>query len=139
QPTDAISGFAFYPSVTVQVKDQYGNAVPTNGVTVSMSVVSGSCVLTGGTSTGSGNDGVALFDSLVPNGSSGVVALSASATGLGSVTSASFNLTGVDVDELDFVVQPTNNVAGVTLGEVQVIAYSSGNPVPQAAITLSLA
>ena len=47
--------------------------------------------------------------------------LSASATGLGSVTSASFNLTGVDVDELDFVVQPTNNVAGVTLGEVQVI------------------
>ena len=138
QPTDTFSGFAFFPAITVQAQDQFGNNVATNNLTVTLGVASGSAALSGSVTVDTDGTGLATFNSVTPNGN-GMITLSASAAGFTSGTSTNFNLSGASADTVVFATQPTNNVAGATLGEVDVLATTSGNPLPGVAVQLTVA
>ena len=128
----------FHPPLTVQVQDQFGNTVASNNLAVTMGVASGSAALSGLLTVGTDSTGLATFNSVTPNGN-GIVTLSASAAGFTSGISTNFNLSGASADGVAFTAQPTNNLAGVTMGEVDVLATSSENPLPGVAVLMTVA
>jgi hypothetical protein len=96
-PTESQAGSPLTPTVTVQVQDQFGNPATAGGVTVTLSSSAGP--LDAGASASTNGSGLASFGSAQINTAATGLTLTASATGLTSVTSASFNV----------VVQVSNN------------------------------
>jgi hypothetical protein len=89
-PSDAYVGSAMTPAVTVQVQDQFGNAVSLNNVSVTLSPSAGT--ISGGTTT-TNSAGLASFSGLIFTATALGVTLSVSATGLSAATSSAFNVT----------------------------------------------
>ncbi len=69
QPTTTQAGSAISPALTVQVQDQYGNAVADSGATVAMTVSTGPGSFTGTSTTSAvtNGSGLATFNNLVLN------------------------------------------------------------------------
>ncbi len=93
QPGNTTTGQSIYPSVTVQVLDQFGNlTVSTTNVTVAIGNNPGGGTLSG-TLTVPAIAGVAIFSDLsIDNPGTGYT-LTASATGLTGTNSSAFNIT----------------------------------------------
>jgi len=79
------------PAISVQIVDQYGNAKDTSGVSISMSLTTGTGTLSGTSSQNSDVDGVATFNDLSID-LTGTKRLTASATGLSSSESGDFTI-----------------------------------------------
>lgn len=86
QPSDTVAGQVITPNVTVQLVDCYGNNSPTSGITVYLSMSSGSGTLDGINAVDTDASGLATFTDLSID-QTGTKQLTASATGLPATTS----------------------------------------------------
>jgi len=106
QPTNTVAGNVISPAVTVQVQDQFGNAVNQSGTTVALTL-GGTGTLLGTTSVATNASGVATFNDLQIN-TAGTKSLQADSGGLTSATSNNFDITAAAASKVVFVQQPTD-------------------------------
>jgi len=132
QPGTTIAGQQISPAVKVRALDALGNLVPnfTGSVTVELGNNPGGATLSGTTSVAAVSGVATFFLSLNRTGTG--YALTASASGLGLLTSTAFDIIPGAATRLAFTVPPANTVAGVAISPaVQVTALDpAGNPVP---------
>ena len=114
QPTTTTAGTAISPAVTVQVQDQFGNAVADSGATVNMTVSTGPGPFTGTstTSAATNGSGLATFNNLVLNTAGNTYSLQAASAGLGSGTSATFTVNAASATTLTVSGFTTPTAAG---------------------------
>jgi uncharacterized repeat protein (TIGR01451 family) len=115
QPTNAVSQAAISPAVTVRVLDAFDNlTTSTADVTVAIGTNPGSGTLSG-TATVAAVSGVATFPNLSIDKAGTGYTLDASSTDLTGATSSTFNITAGAANQLAFLQQPSNAVAGVAI------------------------
>jgi hypothetical protein len=140
QPTNTKAGATISPALTVQLKDALGNNVRAAGVSVSISITSGTGTLTGTSVQLTDAAGIATFNNLSVN-LSGTKRFTASGTGLTSSVSDAFSITAAAASKLVFVANPGGAVAGIPFGTQPVVALvdAFGNVVNNTAQTVTLA
>ena len=113
QPSNTVAGAAITPAVQVTALDAAGNLVPTfaGNIAIALGNNPGGSTL-GGTTTVAAVSGVATFATLTLDKTSNGYWLTATATGLSSTTSSSFNITAGTVNQLSFGTEPATTVAG---------------------------
>jgi uncharacterized repeat protein (TIGR02543 family) len=114
QPTNTTAGVNISPSITVHVQDGFGNDVSGAGVSIDMTISSGTGILGGSTSRNTTGAGVATFNNLNIT-TAGVKVLTASSTGLTSAVSNSFTILPASASQVVLIQQPTNTTAGATI------------------------
>ena len=134
-PVNTGAGAAITPAVQVTVQDAAGNTVPTFAGSVGIAIASGTgtsgATLRGTTTVGTVG-GIATFSTLSIDKSGNNYKLTATSTGLTSVTSGNFNIAFGPAVKLGFTVQPPATVvAGVSMSPtIRVAAQDSmGNTV----------
>lgn len=142
QPSNAGTGAIITPAMTVQLRDQYDNNVLTSGVSVAMTLSSGTGTLSGTTTRLTGSTGIATFDDLSIN-LEGSKQLTASSSGLTSAVSNSFSIIQtVTPTKVVFVQQPTTTTAGQAISPAITVqlkdAVDANAPVSGVSITLTL-
>src|SRR5439155_26998971 len=139
QPTDATAGAVIAPSVKVQLKDSFGNNVPSLGVTVTMALTVGTGSLSGTPSRTTDGAGVATFDDLSIN-LTGSKNLTASSTSLSSASSSAFSISPAAANQLAFTQQPTDATAGVAIApSIKVhVTDTFGNNVSGGSVPMTL-
>jgi hypothetical protein len=125
QPAAAVAGVAI-GSFQVDVRDANGNLVTgaTNPVTIAIANNAGGGTLTG-TKTVNAVAGVATFSGLSLDRVGVGYTLQATATGLSSATSTSFNITVAALNKVVFTTQPVNMIAGAPFTAVVVTAQDT--------------
>lgn len=111
QPSDGTVGVAMSPAPTVQLRDAFGNDVAAGGVSVALSLASGTAGLSG-TSATTDSTGLGTFASFSLD-TAGTYTLSANSSGLTSATSSSFVISNFSAG---FNVIETSAAAGTTVG-----------------------
>src|SRR5882672_9537534 len=113
EPTATVAGQPIAPAVQVSVLDASGNLAPSfiGSVTVTLGNNPGGSTL-GGTATVAAVGGVASFSTLTLDKTAPGYWLTATATGLSTATSSSFNITAAAATQLVFGTQPGTTVAG---------------------------
>jgi plastocyanin len=111
-PSNVTAGVADSPSIIVDVEDQFGNIVTTNGSNVTLSVASGPGSLSG-TVTVAASSGVATFSNIILD-TAGNYTLTASDGSLGSATSSSFTVGDAPPTVADSASAAPNPVSGTT-------------------------
>ena len=117
QPTITNINSAIDPSVRVQLVDQFGNSVKSNGIDISVALNSGTGSLTGTSPVASNALGIASFDDLEID-NVGSKTLIATSSGLDSKVSDAFDivnagvLTGFTVERV-----PSGNISSKTAGQ----------------------
>ncbi len=139
QPTNAVAGSLLSPPVTVQVRDSLGNNVTASGVPVTLSIASGTGILSGTTTRSTGSTGLATFSDLSVN-LTGSKTLSASSAGLGTAVSTAFTIVPGPPARLVFVQQPTSTPAGTSIVPAVSVQVrdEEGNNLPKAGISVSV-
>lgn len=139
QPGNGTSTIALPQQPVVQVRDTYGNVVNSSSAAVSLAISSGTGVLSG-TGTVAASSGVATFSGLSIN-LTGAKQLTASASGVSSAVSSSFNIAIGAPNRVVFSVQPGGGTAGVAwLQQPTVLVQDAGgNTVTASAATINLA
>ncbi len=143
QPSaNATSSVAFPVAPVVQLQDLLGNAVPTAGVGISVSIASGpGGTLIGSTIALTNSSGRATFTGLGIVGPVGVYTLHFSGTSLTGVTSSGVTLSAGAPVRVEILTQPTTVQSGVVFPvtpTVQVLD-AAGNPAGGAGRTISVA
>jgi hypothetical protein len=142
QPTHVIVGAAIAPVVVVRIEDANGNLVTgaTDTVSLALGANPGGSSLGGATSTAAVG-GLVTFATLTLDKAGSGYTLAASAAGLGSVTSAAFDVSPGAAAQLVFAVQPTQLVAGATMAPAVELRFEDahGNPVTLTTNVVSLA
>src|SRR5213076_65848 len=112
QPSTTVAGAAISPTVQVTALDPAGNLVPgfTGNVIVALGNNPGGSTL-GGTTTVAAVGGVASFSTLTLDKTGTSYWLTATAAGLSTATSSSFNITAGVATQLVFGTQPSTTVA----------------------------
>ncbi len=133
QPSpSAQSGVAFAVQPVVRLADVFGNAVATNGVSVTAALASGTGTLGGTLTVATAAGGVATFTNLFVTGVSGTYTLRFTSGALTQATSAGITIGAGAATKLAMVTQPSatavNGVAFVQQPSVQV-QDAAGNPV----------
>lgn len=125
QPVNTAAG-ATIPTVKVTARDASGNAVGgyTGQVTIAIGTDAGNGTLSG-TLTVTAVAGVAAFSNLSINHSGIGYTLKATATGLTTAISLSFNIAAGQATGLLFTAQPVTTTATTTLTSVQVTAQDN--------------
>jgi hypothetical protein len=133
EPGTTVADHAITPAVKVRALDALGNLVPSfaGNVSIASGNNPGGATLSGTTPVAAVG-GVATFFDLTLNRTGTGYTLTASASGFAPVTSIAFDITPGTATQLAFTSQPTNAVAGASIGPVvQVTALDpAGNPVP---------
>ncbi len=129
QPTDVDVGEQIDPPVTVEAVDAFGTRVTSFGTRIHVEILSnpGGGSL-GGRKHDDPQDGLATFDNLTISEPGEGYTLRATASGVTSATSASFDVEDDDDDgaeRLAFGQQPLNAVAGAVISPVTVRAVDS--------------
>jgi hypothetical protein len=116
QPTNTEPGATITPAIEVAAQDNYGNTDTTYTANVSIAILNnpGSGTLSGTTPVAAVN-GVATFSDLSIDNEGNGYTLQATATGLTSATSTSFNISLVTATKLVFTVEPSDTVEGNTI------------------------
>src|SRR5207248_3104863 len=133
EPGTTVANHQISPVVKVRALDAFGNIAA--GFTGAVGVVLGSnpggATLSGTTPVAAVSGVATFFDLSVDKAGTGYT-LTASASGVPSVTSTAFDVTPGTATQLAFTVQPANTVAGAVISPaVQVTALdAAGNPVP---------
>jgi hypothetical protein len=120
QPTNTASGATISPTITVTV-------TPAAADSMTLTVTSGTCTLTGSTTVTSNAQGVASFAGLVANatGSGCVLTAHNNTDGTASnITSGSFNITAA-ANTLSFTQQPLSLITGHPFSPVVVVTVSA--------------
>lgn len=91
QPSNALENETISPAIEVQLVDNSGNTVEQSGITVSLSLTTGTGSLSGTTSQTTNGQGRAVFSNISIN-QLGTKRITASSTGLSSVESNQFNI-----------------------------------------------
>ncbi|PYP00038.1 MAG: hemagglutinin, partial [Gemmatimonadetes bacterium] len=142
QPSNAVAGAPIAPAVQVSALDAAGNLVPAfaGTVTVALGNNPGGSAL-GGATTVATSGGVATFSTLTLDKTSNGYWLTATATGLSTATSASFNVTAGTATRLAFGTEPGTTIAGHQISPaVKVRALDAlGNLVPTFTGNVSIA
>ena len=142
QPSNAVAGAAITPAVVLNALDAAGNLAPafTGSVTIALGSNPGGSTL-GGLTTVAAVGGVASFSTLTLDKTSNGYWLTATAAGLSSATSSSFNITAGTVNQLAFGTEPSTAVAGHQITPaVKVRALDTlGNLVPGFTGSVSIA
>ena len=112
QPSNATAGTAISPAITVQLQDQFGNALTTSGVAVTLTA-NGPGGITSGASANT-SSGVATFAGTVIQ-TAGSYTLSAAASGYTSATSTAFTVSPATASKLVYGQQPSNATAGQSI------------------------
>ena len=121
QPTNAVSQTAISPAVTVQILDAFDNlTTSTANVTVAIGANPGSGTLSG-TATAAAVSGVATFSDLSIDKAGAGYTLAASGTDLTGATSSTFDITAGAANQLAFLQQPSNAVAGVAISPAMTV------------------
>lgn len=145
QPANAAPGATLNP-VVVQVQNIGGVAAASNGVPVTLTLTSGSGILSGTLTQNTDANGQAIFNDLSIDTAGGGKQLTATASGIGAgltaATSANFSIVAPVIGtKLGFTAQPVNGVINTTLNTIVVQIQEPGgaavasNGVP---ITLTL-
>ena len=136
EPTNAVAGVNITPAVTVQVLDVFGN--PMSGQPVTISLSSGTGVLSGMLTQNTIGIGVAFFPDLNINlvGTKQLTATSGAQTDV----SVNFDITAGAPTAVAFIQEPSNTVAGANITPAVTVAVldAFGNGVPAQNITLNL-
>lgn len=134
-PGNTVAGAIITPAVQVTAQDAAGNTVPTFAGSVGIAITSGTgtsgATLRGTVAVGAVS-GIATFSTLSIDKSGNNYKLTATSTGLTSVTSGNFNITVGPAVKLGFTVEPPATVtAGVSMSPaIRVAAQDSmGNTV----------
>jgi hypothetical protein len=144
QPTTTTAGALIAPAVAVTARDAFGNTTTGYAGTVTLSITSGTgtngAVLSG-TLAAVPASGVATLSTLSIDKSGTGYTLSASAPGVTSAASASFDVVAGAVARLAFTVQPQSAAAGSIIAPaVQVSAVDAlGNTVPSFGASIDVA
>jgi hypothetical protein len=101
QPTNAATGAAITPAVTVAVRDAFGNTVTGNTSSVTLTLSSGTFAGGSNTTSAAAVNGVATFSNLVIN-AAGTYTLAATDGTLTGATSSSFTITGTAAINVNF-------------------------------------
>jgi hypothetical protein len=142
QPTVAVAGRAISPSVQVAVQDAAGNTVTTASTVITITLgANANGVTLSGTTIRSAANGVATFSDLSIDSVRSGYTLTASATGLASAGSATFDVTANAPAKLAFTVQPVTTVAGQGISPAVRVAVQDafGNTVTAFAGNVSVA
>ncbi len=109
QPSPTPAGTVITPAVRVAAQDPAGNVITTYQgiVTVALNTHASGAVLTG-TSSVQASSGLATFPTLQVDSAGTQYTLTATASGLASVTSGPFTVTAPPPSQLVFTVQPAN-------------------------------
>ena len=142
EPTNAVSTVAVSPAIKIQVQDAGGNLVTTatDSITLAINNNPGSGTLSG-TFTVAAVSGEATFNDISIDKIGSGYTLDATASGLSTATSASFDITLGAAAQLVYSVGPTNAVSTVAISpaiKVQV-QDAGGNLVPTATDSITLA
>ena len=141
QPANTAGGGTITPAVQVEIRDAGGNRVTgaTNGVTIGLGTNPKNGTLSGTIST-EAVAGVATFGLLSIDSAATGYRLSATAAGLTSATSNTFNITVGSAATLGFLVQPSDATAGAPISPaVKVeIRDAGGNRVTSATNSVTL-
>ncbi len=144
QASGATAGAPFASAPQVTVQDAQGNAVssPTSSVTIALSSGTGTtgAHLRGPTTIGAAS-GVAVFNGLSIDSVGTGYLLTASASGLPTVSSAPFAVTPAPAQALGFAVQPSDAVAATAISPAirVVVRDSIGNTVKNATDSVTVA
>ncbi len=111
QPSNVTAGVADSPSIVVDVEDQFGNIITSDGSNVTLSVATGPGSLSG-TLTVAASGGIATFSNIILD-TAGNYTLTASDGALTTATSSSFTVSAAAASKLAYSVQPSNVTAGV--------------------------
>jgi hypothetical protein len=142
EPTNVVAGSSISPGVQVSVEDSSGNLVTTATNTITMSIGTNPV---GGTLSGTLSvaavNGVATFSNLSINKAASGYSLQASASGLTSASSTTFNVTAGTAAQLGFTVEPSNVASQSSISPpVQVsVEDSQGNVVTSATNAITVA
>ena len=118
QPTNVTAGNTFTPVVRVNAQDAFGNMVTTFAGVVTMAITPGtgtSGAILSGTTAELPVGGVATFPNLNIDKAGTGYTLSATATGLTSAVSATFNIVAAAAQRLVFTIQPATTIAGAVI------------------------
>ncbi|MCU0621733.1 MAG: hypothetical protein MUC69_09535, partial [Gemmatimonadales bacterium] len=144
-PGNAAAGAVIVPPVRVEVQDSVGNRLPTAANTVTLTLLNAPtglpAAVLSGTNPRAAAAGTATFDDLSINRTANGYQLRAVASGLSPDTSTAFNIAAGTGARLNFVVQPTDVVAGAAIAPaVQVeLLDASGNRVTTTGVPISVA
>ena len=114
QPGGAAVGALFGAQPVIEVRDAAGNVVASSAVAVTAAIATGGGTLAG-TTTANSTAGVASFTDLSMTGTAGARTLAFSATGLASVSSASFALDPGPPARAFITRQPVGGAVGAQL------------------------
>src|SRR5207245_2446628 len=116
QPSNATAGAPITPAVQVTALDAQGNTATAFTATVTLAIGAnpGGGTLSGTTAVAAAG-GVATFPGLSINKAGVGYTLAASATGVSSVTSATFTVAPGTATQLAFTTQPSNTAAGAAI------------------------
>lgn len=141
-PATAQNGVAVAPAVVVQLRDGVGNPSAQAGVTVTASLSSGPGLLGGTVAAVTNGGGTATFANLVITGTTGAYVLQFAAPGLTTAVANPLTLMPGAASQLTFTTAPPGTATnGLDLSpaiEVQ-LRDLSGNPVPQAGVSVTAA
>src|SRR5207302_10051424 len=133
EPGTTVANHQISPAVKVRALDAFGNVAAgfTGAVGIALGSNPGGATLSGTTPVAAVSGVATFFDLSVDKAGTGYT-LTASASGVPSVTSTAFDVTPGTATQLAFTVQPANTVAGAVISPaVQVTALdAAGNPVP---------
>ncbi|HZN91382.1 MAG TPA: invasin domain 3-containing protein, partial [Myxococcales bacterium] len=141
-PSTSTAGVAISPPVQVEIQDAGGNRVPGSTLPVTITLAGGTPgAILGGTRTVAAVDGVAVFSTLAVDRAGAGYTLVAAASGLGTTTSAAFDVTAGASNKLAFIVQPADTAAGATITpSIQVaLQDAAGNLITTGTAVVTLA
>jgi hypothetical protein len=139
EPSNTAAGNAISPSVTVAVEDRYGNVVPTDSSTATMSLSTGTFADGSATETAPDVNGVATFSGLTID-AAGSYTLGATDGALAGATSSSFSVSPAAPSQLVVTTEPSNANAGAAIAPAVAIAVEDqyGNVVSSDASTVTV-
>ena len=143
QPSNTASGVAISPAVVIQVLDASSNLVTSSTASVAMAINNNpSAASLTGTPTVSAVAGVATFSNLILDKVGTGYTLTASSSGLTSVTTGPFNITPGTATKLVYSVQPSTAVSLVAISPAVLVQVqdAAGNVVTSstASVTMSI-
>lgn len=140
-PASATNGVVLAPAIVVQLRDVSGNVVPTAGVSISASIVTGAGGVLGGTLvTPTAANGTATFSTLRVTGPVGQYTLRFSGAGLNSATATPLSLGAGVATALSVLVQPPATTSSGQLLSPQPsvrVVDQSGNTVTSASLLVT--
>jgi hypothetical protein len=145
QPNGGANATAWTSQPAVTVEDSAGNTVTSSSASVALAIASqpgsGATISCTGGLSKAASSGVATFTGCQITGSIGSYTLSATASGLGSVTTSSFAITSGAAAQLAVTTQPNGGANGVTWTTQPVVTVedSGGNTVTSSSAPVTLA